>query len=68
MLRKIGKINIELRRIELHSHQEEIRLGISVLIRMNNVSIVMENEIGDGRDQATAIRTGDEQDGGVLHA
>ena len=38
-----------------------------MLIGMQYVGIVLEQEVGDGGDQALFIRAGDQKDGGVAH-
>ena len=59
--------NIEVSWIELDAHEEEVGFGVAVLVGVQDVAVVAEDEIGDGRDQAFAVGTGQQQDGGVLH-
>ena len=47
--------------------KKQARFLVSALVRMQDVAIVAVNEVGNGRDFALAIRTRNEQDGGVLH-
>ncbi len=65
---EFGQIEIELRRIELDSRQEEIRLFVSVLVGEQDVAVVAKDEVGDSRDHTFAVGTGDEEDGGVMHS
>ena len=65
---RLRKIDVEVFGIELHAHQEEAGLLVGVLIGVQNVAVVPVDEVGDGGDFAFAVRAGDQQDGGVLHA
>jgi hypothetical protein len=38
-----------------------------MLVRVQNVGVVLKQEIGDGRDQAFLVGAADEEDGAVLH-
>jgi hypothetical protein len=38
-----------------------------MFIGMKNVAVVSVNEVSDSRDFALAVRTGNQQDGGILH-
>ena len=67
MLREIAQVDVEVFGIEFDPHEEQPRFFIAMFIGMQNVAIVPVNEVSDGRDFALAVRTGDEQDGGVLH-
>ncbi len=53
--------------VPLHPHQEQLQFGILMLVRVQDVRIVREQKIGDGRHQAFLIRAGDEQDGSMFH-
>ena len=58
---------IEIFEGELHAHEEQAELVVLVLVRVQDVGIVFEQKVGDGRDQAFAVRAIDEQDGSVGH-
>jgi len=66
-LGELRNIEIKVAGVELDPGEEEIGGFVSMLVIEKNVAAVTEDEIGDGRDHALAVGTGDEQDGGVAH-
>ena len=66
-LPKSARVDVEVFGIELDAHQEQAGLFVAVLVGVQDVAVVPVNEVGDGGDFALAVRTGDEQDGGILH-
>jgi hypothetical protein len=66
-LGKFREVKIEFRGIELDAGEKKIRCFVSVLVGEQDVAVVLKNEIGNGRDHALAVGTGDEEDGGVVH-
>jgi hypothetical protein len=65
---ELGKIQSEPGKIPLDAHQEEIPLGVLMLVGVQDISVVLVEELGNRGDNASTVRTGNEQDGGVLHA
>ena len=64
----VGKINVEILRVELDAHQEKSGLFVGVFVCVQNVAAVAVDEVGDGRDFAFGVGAGDEEDGAILHA
>src|ERR1700739_4370697 len=67
MLGEVVEVDTEILGIELAPHQKEAGFFVRVLIGVQNVPVMAINKVGDGRDFALAVGTGDEQDGGVFH-
>src|SRR5256885_8868737 len=60
--RKIVQRNVELSRIELHSHKKCAGVYVAVLIRMKNVAAVLVNESGNAGDHAFFVRATEQPD------
>ena len=54
--------------LPFHAHEEEVPLGVLVLIGVKDVGAVTVEKLGDGGDDAARIGTVDEQGRGVAHA
>ena len=67
MLAEVGERDIKVFGIELDAHEEESGFLICVFVRMQNVSAMAIDEVGDGRDFSLCIRATDEQNGGGFH-
>jgi hypothetical protein len=50
------------------AHKEEASLVVLMLVGVNDVGAVLVQDAGDGGDETFAVGTGDEQNGGILHA
>src|SRR5207253_8897142 len=53
--------------IEFHPRQEQIGFFIGMLVRMQNVAIVLKNKVRNASNNSLAIRTADQENGGILH-
>ncbi len=58
----------EVGEVPLDAHEEELELGVLVLIGVHDVGAVPIEELGHGGDDAALVGTVDEQGGGVAHA
>ena len=67
-LGKFGKVERERVEVELDAGEEQIRLLVGVLVVGEYVGVVPEDKVGDGSDDALAVRAGDKKDGRVAHA
>jgi len=63
----IGEIDVEVFGIELDAHQEESGFLVGVFVGVQDVAAVAVDEVGNSGDFAFAVRTGDEEDGGIFH-
>jgi hypothetical protein len=66
-LGELRQVKIKIGRIELDTRQKKIRFLISMLIGEKDISVVAKNEFGNRSDHTFAIRTGDQEDGGIMH-
>ncbi len=53
--------------IELHAHEEPSRLGVGVLVGVEDVAAVPEDEVGDSSDQSFLVWAANEEDGAGSH-
>src|ERR1700722_6282014 len=64
---KFRKRETEVGDVELNAGQEEIRLGISVLIVGEDVAVIFEDEVSDRGNDTFAVGTGNEKNSGGVH-
>jgi len=50
-----------------HTHQKQAGGAVLMLIRMQDVGVMLQQEIGDGGDQSLLVRAGDEKNSGITH-
>ena len=50
-----------------HPHQEQPGGAVLVLVGVQDVGVVLEQEVGDGRHQAFFVRAGNQENSGVAH-
>ncbi len=53
---------------ELDAHEEEAKLVVLMLVGVQDIGVMLEQEIGDGRDNSFAVGAIDEQDSGLHKA
>ena len=53
---EVGEVEVEVRQIPFDPHQEQLQLGVLVLVGVQDVGVVREQEIGDGRRPAPSGR------------
>src|SRR6185437_15540561 len=63
---KISQVDVEIRGIEFHPHQKQIRTFIGVLVGMQDVPVVAIDEVGDSRHNTFLIGTAEQKDGGAF--
>ncbi len=59
---------VEARQLPFHAHEEQFGFGVLVLIGMGDIGSVLVQQVCHARYQALAVRTIDEENGGVPHA
>ncbi len=64
---KSGQIEVEIRQVPFHPHQEQFQLGVLMLVGVQDVGIVQQQKVGDGGDQTLLVGAGNQQDGGMAH-
>jgi hypothetical protein len=64
---KLGKVKIEICRVELYPGQKEIGFLLSMLIGEQDVAVVAKDKFSNRGNDAFAVGAGDEKDGGVVH-
>ncbi len=64
---KLGKVKIEICRVELYPGQKEIGFLVSMLIGEQDVAIVAKDKFSNRGDHTFAVGARDEEDGGVTH-
>jgi hypothetical protein len=58
---------VERLQLPLHPHEKELGFGVLMLIGVGDVGAVLVEQVGDARHQAFAVRTIDEENGGIPH-
>ena len=66
MAAEISQVDVEIRRIEFHTHQKQIRTFIGVFVGVQDVSIVAINEVGNRRHNTFLIGTAEQKNGGAF--
>src|SRR5258708_23493692 len=61
------KVKIKMCGVELDRREKEIGFLVCMLIGEEDVAVVAEDEFGNRRDDAFAVRAGDEKDVRVVH-
>ena len=64
---ELGQIEVEIRQIPFHPHQKQLQLGVLMLVGVQDVGIVLQQKIGNRRDQPFLVGAGNQQDGGMTH-
>jgi hypothetical protein len=64
--REVFQFQLEIGKIPLHAREIKALFASLVLLEMQNISIMPENEIGNGRIQPLLIRTFHQQNRAVL--
>ena len=59
--------NLESIEVKFEAGEKDAGFHVGVLVRLEDISAIAENEVGDSRDQALLIGTGNEQRGGFRH-
>src|SRR5437867_8902518 len=57
----------EIAEVPFNAHQKQTALGVLMLVGVQDVRVVAVQKIGDRRDDPFAVRTIDQEDGGVFH-
>ena len=68
VLTEVGEVNVEIFGIELHAHQEESGLFVGMFVGVQDVAVVAEDEVGNGRDFALCVGATNQENCAILHA